>query len=260
VALYAALGHAGIARPLRLGAGAAAGAATGAEKRILSAASAWHLARILESAPPPHDALPRAFLNRPLDIAYKTGTSYGFRDAWALGYDGRHVVGVWVGRPDGTPSPDRYGRITALPILLKAFDLLPESRNVGSGRAMPVRPAEALLAANDRLPATLRRYEPRAGRAPAPGRADTAPALAISFPPAGATVALERKRETGAHLLLVAEGGARPLRWLVNGRPVAAPAGAREAFWRADGDGFVRVTVVDADGNSASVEARIRIY
>ncbi len=255
VTLYAALGNRGVARPLRLEARAAP-AAEG--KRILSAGAAWHLARILESAPPPNDAVPRNFLNRPFDIAYKTGTSYGFRDAWAVGYDGKHVIGVWVGRPDGTPSPDRYGRATALPILFKAFDLVPESRNGSAGRAMPERPADAVLAANDRLPETLRRYQPRHLRAASPGKPTGT--LAISFPPAGATVALEQKGEAKPHLFLVAEGGAKPLRWLVNGRPVEAPADARQIFWRIDGEGFVRVTVIDADGHSASVQARIRIY
>jgi penicillin-binding protein 1C len=256
VTLYAALGSGGTVRPLTL----APQAQAREGKRILSAAAAWHLARILEAAPPPADEVPRAFLSRPFDIAYKTGTSYGFRDAWALGYDGRHVIGVWVGRPDGTPSPDRYGRATALPILFKAFDLLTESRSGAAGRAMPVRPREALVAANDRLPPTLRRYEPRARRAALAGRAANGAGLTISFPPAGATVALERKGETRPHLFLVAEGGARPLRWLVNGQLVATAAQARQAFWRVDGEGFVRITVIDAEGNSASVQARIKIY
>lgn len=257
VTLYAALGHRGVAQPLRLETGFTPPAEG---KRILSAGAAWHLARILESAPPPNDALPRAYLNRPFDIAYKTGTSYGFRDAWAMGYDGKHVIGVWVGRPDGTPSPDRYGRVTALPILFKAFDLVPESRNGSAGPAMAARPADAHIAANERLPRTLRRFAPRHARtAEAPGR--PAPkSLAISFPPANATVGLEKKGDADAHLFLVAEGGAKPLRWIVNGRPVETPPGTRQTFWRVDGEGFVRVTVVDADGRSASVQARIKIY
>jgi penicillin-binding protein 1C len=257
VTLYAALGNRGIARPLKL---ERRTSPDDEGKRILSAGAAWHLARILESAPPPNDALPRAFLNRPFDIAYKTGTSYGFRDAWAIGYDGKHVIGVWVGRPDGTPSVDRYGRATALPILFKAFDLVPETRNGNAGRAMPDRPPEAILASNERLPRTLRRFESRHVRTAAPGKPAPSPTLAISFPPSNATVALERKGETKPHLFLVAEGGARPLRWVVNGLPVNAPADARQIFWPVDGEGFVRVTVIDADGASATVQTRIKIY
>jgi penicillin-binding protein 1C len=257
VTLYAALGNRGLARPLRLETSYTP-APDG--KRIVSAGAAWHLARILESAPPPNDTLPRAFLNRPFDIAYKTGTSYGFRDAWAIGYDGKHVIGVWVGRPDGTPSPDRYGRVTALPILFKAFDLVPETRNGSAGRAMPDRPSDAHVSANERLPRTLRRFAPRHQRMATATPDRPAPAaLAISFPPANATVGLEKKGDTDPHLFLVAEGGAKPLRWIVNGQPVEARPGG-QVFWRVDGEGFVRVTVIDADGRTASVQARIKIY
>jgi penicillin-binding protein 1C len=256
VTIYGALGNRGVALPLRLDTGFTPPAEG---KRILSAGAAWHLARILESAPPPNDSLPRSYLNRPFDIAYKTGTSYGFRDAWAIGADGRHVIGVWVGRPDGTPSPDRYGRATALPILFKAFDLVPETRDGSAGRAMPVRPSDAHIASNERLPRTLRRFESRAARyAASPDRPAPA-ALSISFPPANATVGLEKKGGADPHLFLVAEGGARPLRWVVNGRPVEAAPGA-QVFWRVDGEGFIRVTVIDAEGRSASVQARVKIY
>ena len=54
-------------------------------------------------------------------IAYKTGTSYGYRDAWAIGFDGKRTIGVWVGRPDGAPVPGLVGRGAAAPILFDAF-------------------------------------------------------------------------------------------------------------------------------------------
>ena len=54
-------------------------------------------------------------------IAFKTGTSYGYRDAWAVGFDGRRTIGVWVGRPDGAPVPGLIGRVAAAPILFDAF-------------------------------------------------------------------------------------------------------------------------------------------
>lgn len=57
-------------------------------------------------------------------IAFKTGTSYGFRDAWAIGYDENNVVGIWVGRADGTPCVGFSGRIAAVPLMLKVFEQL----------------------------------------------------------------------------------------------------------------------------------------
>lgn len=54
-------------------------------------------------------------------IAFKTGTSYGYRDAWSIGFDGRVTIGVWVGRPDGAPVPGLIGRTAAAPILFDAF-------------------------------------------------------------------------------------------------------------------------------------------
>lgn len=64
---------------------------------------------------PPPDNAPH---NR---LAFKTGTSYGYRDAWSVGFDGRMTIGVWVGRPDGAPVPGLMGRTAAAPILFDAF-------------------------------------------------------------------------------------------------------------------------------------------
>ncbi|MGB3865580.1 MAG: penicillin-binding protein 1C, partial [Xanthobacteraceae bacterium] len=66
--------------------------------RLLDRAAAWQVASVLLGTPPPDNAV----RNR---IAFKTGTSYGYRDAWSVGFDGRMTVGVWVGRPDGAPIP-----------------------------------------------------------------------------------------------------------------------------------------------------------
>jgi penicillin-binding protein 1C len=57
-------------------------------------------------------------------IAYKTGTSYGFRDAWSIGYDNQYVVGIWVGRADGTPCPGYHGRQVAAPLMMQIFNSL----------------------------------------------------------------------------------------------------------------------------------------
>ena len=62
--------------------------------RLLDPVAAWYVGNILIGAPPPDNA-PHG------RVAFKTGTSYGYRDAWAVGFDGRMTIGVWVGRPDG---------------------------------------------------------------------------------------------------------------------------------------------------------------
>ena len=83
-------------------------------RRLLDSVAAWYVGNILIGAPPPDNAPPGR-------IAFKTGTSYGYRDAWAVGFDGRMTVGVWVGRPDGAPVPGLVGRAAAAPILFDAF-------------------------------------------------------------------------------------------------------------------------------------------
>ncbi len=82
--------------------------------RLLSPLASWYVTDILKDAPPPLNA-------KAGRLAYKTGTSYGYRDAWAVGYDGKYTVAVWVGRPDGASTPGLVGRLTAAPILFDAF-------------------------------------------------------------------------------------------------------------------------------------------
>jgi penicillin-binding protein 1C len=76
-------------------------------------------------------------------VAWKTGTSYGFRDAWAIGGTRRYTVGVWVGRPDGTPLPGQYGAVTALPLMFEVIDSLPRARSDGAPLPPPSEVSEA---------------------------------------------------------------------------------------------------------------------
>lgn len=62
------------------------------------------------------------------NVAWKTGTSYGFRDAWAIGATSRYVVGVWVGNASGEGKPGLIGAQTAGPVMFDIFNLLPQSR------------------------------------------------------------------------------------------------------------------------------------
>ena len=97
------------------------------DRRVLSDGAAWIVRDILEANPRPGYS-PGTFDSgtRPR-VAWKTGTSYGFRDAWALGATRRYTVAVWIGRPDGTPLPGQYGAVTALPLMFQVVDSLPRS-------------------------------------------------------------------------------------------------------------------------------------
>ena len=105
------------------------------ERRMMSAGAAWIVAETLAANPRPGERMKTFDLRDRPRVAWKTGTSYGFRDAWALGATRRHTVGVWVGRPDGTPLPGQYGAITALPLLFEVIDSLP--RAPGDGVPQP---------------------------------------------------------------------------------------------------------------------------
>ncbi len=122
VGAYTALNRAGVAGRARYVADAPA-----IERRLLSEGAAWIVRTILEANPRPGYA-PGTFDpgSRPR-VAWKTGTSYGFRDAWALGATRAYTVGVWIGRPDGTPLPGQYGAVTALPLMFQVIDSLPRS-------------------------------------------------------------------------------------------------------------------------------------
>ncbi|MGQ0798481.1 MAG: penicillin-binding protein 1C [Pseudomarimonas sp.] len=120
VAAFASLQSDGITAPLRLTPDNDA-----TPRTLLSAGAAWIVRDILHNAPRPGEAADRFDTSSRPALAWKTGTSYGFRDAWAIGSSAGASIGVWVGRPDGTPSPGHYGAISALPLLLAIADSLP---------------------------------------------------------------------------------------------------------------------------------------
>ncbi len=217
-ALYAALAEGGRYRPLRFTPGG-----PDPERRLLSPGAAWQIDRILAQVPPPQGFAD----DRP--IRYKTGTSYGYRDAWAIGYDPRYTVAVWVGRPDGGYHPGASGARRAAPILFQVFAYLPRSR------ATPTNPPPGLLVSDHRhLPPALRWL------GPAPGQRQAR----ILYPPPGARLRLR----PGEAVDLKAQDGHPPYRWLVNGRPLD---GHR---WLPDGPGRHRIRLLDAAGRGDVVE------
>lgn len=231
VQLYAALANGGRGPVLR----ALQGDARERGQRVMSDVAAWQVGNILSGIAPPPEA-PRGML------AYKTGTSYGHRDAWALGYDGRHVIGVWMGRADGTPVPGAFGGDLAAPVLFEAFGRLKPRFD-----PLPPPPPETLIVASAQLPAPLRRFRPRDA---AFNRDAGAPELA--FPPDGARLALPDGR-----LVVKLRGGAEPYVLLADGRPVATDVHRREVEIESPGRGFSTLVVVDARGRSDRVRVEL---
>lgn len=72
-------------------------------------------------------------------LAWKTGTSYGFRDAWAFGTREDRTIAVWIGRPDGTPLPGSFGVVSALPLLTQLDQALPQTRRSATPRPASVQ-------------------------------------------------------------------------------------------------------------------------
>jgi penicillin-binding protein 1C len=128
---YSAFARDGMSAPLRLQPDAPL-----VERRLLSPGSAWIIRRILSGQARP-DRDPHAELVQRPQLAWKTGTSYGFRDAWSIGVGPRYLIGIWIGRPDGTPVPGQFGLASAAPLMLQVHDVL-SNRDSQRGIAAPV--------------------------------------------------------------------------------------------------------------------------
>ncbi len=233
VELYAALGDGGRARPLVTD--AASGFAF--SRRFVRGETAERVLDILATSPHPAGRVPAQVAQNAPQVAFKTGTSYGFRDAWAVGVSNGYAIGVWVGRPDGAPRPGATGRSEALPVLFEAFDLL----------GAPAEPERRHEERREQVAPALVRFEQgeREG-------------LSILFPPSGAEVLVLDYGADSRGLSLSARGGRAPLTWYAEGARVDTEPTSGRAIWRPAAPGFYDVTVVDADGQSARTRVRIR--
>ncbi len=97
------------------------------DKTLFDAASIYLTYNSLKAVNRPESDESWEFFDGSKQIAWKTGTSFGFRDAWAIGSTKDYIVGVWVGNADGEGRPGLVGVETAAPILFDVFDLLPNS-------------------------------------------------------------------------------------------------------------------------------------
>jgi penicillin-binding protein 1C len=236
---YVALARGGDGVPLRL----RADAPRTQGLRLVEPVAAWYVADTLLGAPPPVNALAGR-------LAHKTGTSYGYRDAWAVGFDRRHTIGVWVGRADNGAVAGLVGRAVAAPILFDAFARL------GLDPTPLTKPRDAISGGTSSLPPPLRHLRQDI---PKTAAAITHAPLKFAFPSEGARIDLAASvadRNDGLMLKIV--GGVPPFIYMVDGAPIAAPASRRSHVWLPGGVGFARISVIDGSGNSDSVAVRLQ--
>ena len=237
--IYAALGDGGRAKPLAWTIEDEQRMQAARGFRLMSAESAEKVQRILKEAPTPPGRMPGRLTANAPQIAFKTGTSYGFRDAWAAGVSGDHAIVVWVGRADGAPRPGATGRDTALPILFEVADRAIYhlgGDGAAGARLMTKRTAEAKGA--------LQRFE-RGSEAPQ-----------ILFPPKDAELWSGEVNGAASRPFVLAGRGDGALSWFIDGEPCPVDD-AGLPVWTPKRSGFYRVSAVDATGRESSVRVRV---
>jgi penicillin-binding protein 1C len=239
--LYAGLPRLGTTKPLRE---IIDGKDSREPMRLMDQVAAWQVGHVLLGVPPPENAARGK-------IAFKTGTSYGYRDAWSVGFDGRITIGVWVGRPDGAPVPGLIGRVAAAPILFDAF-----ARTGRQPVALPKAPKGAVMVAgNEKLPLPLRRFRPIGELV----RRDGEQAPHIQFPLNGSRIDVDRSSSADAAAMPVkVAGGVLPMTVVVNGVSAGEIDGRRQRLIDPPGSGFARLTVIDATGAADTVVIRVQ--
>ena len=236
--LYAALGDEGVAKPLVWRASQEAASYERMGRRLVSAESASDIVRILQNGPMPEGRMPGRLTAGAPQVAFKTGTSYGFRDSWAAAVSGEHAIVVWVGRADGAPRPGKTGRVTALPFLFEIADRTAHHlRDEGEARTRLTtqRKIETRGALHDFSP--------------------EAPPV-ILFPPASAELWAGSVDGKLARPFVLAGRGEGRVSWYLDGKPSQIDdAGA--PVWQPTQAGFYTITAVDQSGRSSRVRVRV---
>lgn len=227
---------------------------------FVRATSSWYVTSILENAPPPEGFLSQTWTTKQ-PIAFKTGTSYGARDALCIGYtqgSQGHTVGVWTGRPDGSSTPNQLGRKTAAPLLFKIFNtLLPEGN---SSTSSP--PADVLQVTSHQLPKILRYFRsPHLTKLPDDEEREGSRPLKITFPQDGSGYALrplQNQHKVYHSIDLSTQGGTPPLSLFVNRKPSTGKSlKPNTVTWTPSQPGFTELTVVDQAGRSDSITIQL---
>ncbi|MDR3510086.1 MAG: penicillin-binding protein 1C [Caulobacteraceae bacterium] len=231
--LYAALGDEGVAKPLAFTEAEAARRPDQPGVRLIRAENARQILDILRESPTPDGRAPAALTQGGPRMAFKTGTSYGFRDAVAAGVVGGYAIAAWTGRADGGARGGLTGREATLPLLFDAADAL----GAPTSAAHPIAPANA--------PAALARLNAQAD------------GPQLIFPPDGASVEVDGLGPKARGLVLAAQGQA--LSWYVDGAPLQPDPLSGRVVWRPPAPGFYRLEVIDDAGRKAAARVRIRV-
>jgi penicillin-binding protein 1C len=232
VLLYAALGDGGVAKPLAWTEADAKLREKSGGTRMVRAEAARQVLDILREAPAPRGRAPSALTLGGPAMAFKTGTSYGFRDAVAAGVVGGYAIIVWTGRADGGARGGLTGRDAALPLLFDVADV------VGAPTAAP-RPIAPKAAPQALQTLRAQTEGPR-----------------LIFPPDGAAVQVEALGPRSRGLVLAAGGD--DLTWYVAGTPLTADPVSGRVVWRPSAPGFYKLSVVDGQGRKATSRVRIK--
>jgi len=225
--LYKSLANDGKAAPSSL----SAKTSFKTDQTIISAHGADVISQILRYAPGPSGRIPHWFKSRAHSISYKTGTSYGFRDAWAVGYTPEWTVLIWTGRPDGGAVPGQTGRNFAAPIMFDVFEGLP-GQEQGAGFHQTAKAAPGLV---NLIETETERAKP-----------------IFEFPQDGAVV-LTRSPSRGVNIVLSEDAKDRQI--YVNGQPL--PYKNKQWIWHPQTAGFYDIKAVSSAGDVAKVNVRV---
>jgi penicillin-binding protein 1C len=240
VALQAMIASGGRAVPLHYDLSEVQTIPPKARARVLDPRAAWLVASVIAGVQDPNGMTPG-------DIAFKTGTSYGYRDAWAIGFDGRHVVGVWVGRADGKPVSGLVGGLVGIEIAAPILDAV--FSRIGERHRLPPAPPGTLITSTAALPPAMRRVGTLAEEPTAQVNGPE-----IAFPPDQARIEIA----ADSALQIEVRRGALPLTVLINGAPIATDPYRRTLDWASDGAGQVDILVIDAKGEAARSSVFLR--
>ena len=228
--LYSGLANDGLVRPLKW---EVEQKSDDYSRQIMTSAAAQKLTQILRQSPTPDGHVPAWLVKGAPSIAYKTGTSYGFRDAWAAGFSQEWTIVVWIGRADGVPRQGQTGRLAAAPLLFELFAMLPHDNSVH----IPFQ-------RDENVPDGLQKLETLAETGPQ-----------FIFPQNGVELWVEEWSQASSGFSLSALGEGE-LDYYVDGRPV--PRLGKKAIWVPESPGFYTLNAVDELGRKTSANVRVK--